>query len=175
MLLALVMSVSMCVPAFATNIEVSGSGTDVPVELTTEAATFSVTVPTALPINVDAAGVVSVANDAKIINNSYGSVIVSNMTIAGANDWATVDFDTMDVASIKVGTKEVAMTINNDKTTGADTITFTQENFPVIGGATADDTTDELPIVYDAKVPAQSTAISDTTIATVVFTVGWYA
>ena len=38
-----------------------------------------------------------------------------------------------------------------------------------------DGNTDELPIIYDAKVPAQATSLSDLTVANVIFTVGWDA
>ena len=57
------------------------------VNLDVEAPTFSVTVPTALPINVDANGEVTTSSDAKIVNNSHGSVIVTNVTVTGKNDW----------------------------------------------------------------------------------------
>lgn len=172
MAMALTLSISLCAPAFATNVEVADGTGSVPVELTTEAATFSVTVPTSLPITVKADGSIVTATDAKIVNNSHGAVLVSNMTIAGTNDWAIDNFDTMDPASMKVGTKKLGMEINGDKTTGADAISFTQANFPVLAGKN-DTNTDELPIVYNAKVPAQATVVSGQNVASVVFTVGW--
>lgn len=167
---------SLALPTFATNITTDGGNSSVPVELTAEAATFSVTVPTALPIEVDADGTVNVADDVAIVNNSPGAVKVTNMTITGAGNWAIVDWDSADMSTEKVGSTKIAMVINNDKTI-ADSgdgklITFTEDNFPKMAGKNDGDT-DELPITYDAKVPAQATELSDLTIANVVFTIGW--
>lgn len=49
----------------------------VPVNVTREAATFSVVVPTTLPISVDADGNVTTATDATIINNSSAPVTLT--------------------------------------------------------------------------------------------------
>ncbi len=163
---------TMLFPVFATDIVTDGGNSSVPVELTAEAATFSVTVPTALPIDVAADGTITVATDAKIINNSHGAVKVTNMTIEGVDDWVILDWDTANMASERVGSTKVAMIINGDKTTGDDAITFTDSNFPKMDGKNDGDT-DELPIIYDAKVPAQSVELTNLTIANVVFTVGW--
>lgn len=54
---------------------------EVLVELTTESAQFSVTLPTSLPVHVDADGVVTVATDAKITNNSAGPVKIMGCLI----------------------------------------------------------------------------------------------
>ena len=170
--LTLAMVAAMAVPTFAADITTDGGNSSVPVELTAEAATFSVTVPTALPIDVAADGTVTVANDVYIVNNSHGAVKVTNMTIAGADGWTIVDWDSANMAAEKVGATKVAMTINTDKTTGADAITFTEANFPKMDGANDGDT-DQMLITYDAKVPAQATELTDLTVANVVFTVGW--
>ena len=172
--LAMTMVCSLSMSVMATDITTDGGNSEVPVELTAEAATFSVTVPTALPIDVAADGTVTTADDAKIVNNSHGAVMVTNMTIVGADNWEILDWDTADMSSEKVGSAKVAMIINNEKTTADDTITFNQANFPKLDGTSDAISTDELAIVYDAKVPAQASAISDLTVANVVFTIGWY-
>ena len=177
--MAAMMAMSMGAPVFAATdgaitIATEGGTGSVPVELTAEATTFSVTLPTALPITVDGEGVVTTATDAKIVNNSAGAVIVSNLAIAGVGDWEIVDFDSADMSTEKVGAKKVAMEINGDKTTADDTISFTQSNWPSIAGVNDGDT-DELALDYDAKVPAQASAISGENVADVVFTVGWDA
>ena len=172
--LALTMLSSASISVMATDIAVDGGNSKVPVELTCEAATFSVTVPTALPLDVAADGTVTVADDAKIINNSHGAVIVTNMTIAGKDNWEVLDWDSADMTREKVGSTKVAMVINNEKTTADDTITFNQSNFPKLDGKNEALNTDELSIVYDAKVPAQAASISDLTVANVVFTIGWF-
>jgi hypothetical protein len=76
------------------------------------------------------------------------------------------------MATEEIDTKKVAMVINNDKTIGENNITFTESNFPSMDGINSSDS-DELPIVYDAKVPVQSAVLNDYDIAQVVFTVGW--
>ena len=174
-LLALSMATSMmAVPVFATGITVGadGEGAEVPVELTTEAATFSVTVPTSLPISVAADGTITTATDAKIVNNGCGAVLVTNVAIEGIDTWEVVDFDSADMTKEKVGATKVAMKINNDVTTGDDAITFTQSNWTSIAGKNDTDT-DELAITYEAKVPAQAAALNDVSVCNVTFTVGW--
>lgn len=180
LILALTMALSLCCTAFADltvvdgeEITTDGGTGSVPVELEAEAARFSVTVPSVLPIDVDADGVVSVANNAKIVNESAGAVKVTNLTITGINGWETADFDTVNMATEKVGSKKVAMVVNNHKTTGATwTTPFVESEFPVMAGMNDTDS-DELVITYDAKVPAQATSLTDVAVASIVFTVGW--
>lgn len=170
-ILAVTLLVSLAIPVFATELNMAGGDSSVPVTLTSTAATFSVTVPTALPITVTADGTVTTANDVKIINNSPGAVKVTNMTIS-SGEWTEVDYDTIDVAALQTDSYVLAMSINGDKTTGDDTITFTPANWPKMDGKNAN-TTDELPITYDAKLSIQTAENNDVTIATVVFTIGW--
>ena len=173
-LLACGLVAAMTVPAFALDISAADGSQAVPAVLTADAATFSVTVPTSLPITVNATGVVTTAENAKIVNNSHGAVKVSNMSIAGAGGWATVDYDSANMAAEKVGAKKLAMTVNKDKTTGADQISFTADNFPKMDGKNDADT-DELKLTYNAKIPAQANALSNETVANVTFVVGWDA
>lgn len=172
--LALTMALSMSVPAFAAGIDTAGGTGQAPVTLTAEGATFSVAVPTSLPINVAADGTVATATDAKIVNNGAGAVIVTALAATGADDWELVDFDSADMAAAKVNSHKIAMEINGDKTTADDTISFTAGNWASIAGKN-DGNTDELAITYNAKVPAQSAAISDLTVVDVVFTIDWDA
>ena len=173
-LLVLSILFSFCVPAFAVNVNTSGSTGEVPVELTTEAPIFSVTVPTSLPITVKADGSHVYATNAKIINNSKGMVEVTNMEIEGDNGWVIADYNT-DMAEEAVDTQIVAMKINNCVTTGPDAIDFDNTgyvNFNVMTGV--DGNNNIIPITYDAKLPTQSTIINGTSIATVIFTLAWY-
>lgn len=172
-LLALLMLGTISVPQVsAIEITDSGSGS-VPVILTAEAATFSVTVPASLPISVDSNGVVTTAENAKIVNNSHGAVVVTGMSIKGQEGWTTVDYDNVNMQSERVGTKKVAFEINGEKTTGEDAISFNPLNFPKIDGKNITDT-DELNITYNAKVPAQVNALTDEKIVNVIFTIAWY-
>lgn len=171
-LMAVTCVATLAAPAFAADISTAGGTGSADVPLTVEAPTFSVTVPMALPITVDAEGKVTTATDVAIENKSHGMVQVSNVTVTGANSWALVDFET-NMGAVAVNSKKLALKLNND-TTGIDGVFgFTAANWPTIAAKNDSDDTDKLAITYDAKVPAQSTAISDTTVANVVFTVGW--
>lgn len=171
---ALIMAVSMItISAMAADITTAGSTGSVPVTLTVPeggGATFSVTVPTVLAISVNADSTTTCATTAKIVNNSTGSVKVSGITVAGQNGWETVDFDSMIVANEKINAKRVALQINQEKTIGANAISFTAGNWAAINGAGG-----ELAISYDAKVAPQVTACADQEIVQVVFTIGWNA
>ncbi len=174
LLLTLAMSTAS-MAAFATTQDVAEPGAaTAEVPLTAEAATFSATVPTTLPIYVDAVGEVTVAENVAIVNNSHGKILVDDLAIAGANGWATQDYDTMEgeVTSMAVGTKKLAMVINDAKTTGEDAIDFAGGNFGSLD-AKNDTDSDELAIVYDAIVPAQKEALEDAQVAQVVFTLDW--
>lgn len=176
--LALAMAVGMlasmsCTAMAATDIGTAGGAGDSEVLLTVEeGALFDVTVPMNLAISVDKNGNVTTASNAKIVNNSHGQVQVTNVAIAGANDWSTVDFAT-DMTKEKVGTKKLGFKINGDVTGSDGSLSFTQANFPVMDGANDGDT-DEMAITYDAKLPAQKTAITGSKVADVTFTVDWY-
>lgn len=183
--LALVMALSLSIPAFAADIEAADGSAAVPVTVTTPEngdLTFKVTMPTAMPIAVDKDGVVTVADNLQIENLSAGAVKVSNMSIAGANGWATADYDT-NFGKYAVNSAILAMEILEQKTTGADAIAFDATKFVndsgdnymwagIGNGETAAHNTIALP--YAAKVAAQNTPISGTTVADVTYTVAWY-
>ena len=167
------MAVSMmAVDSLAANITTSGSTGEVPVKLTVTGATFSVTVPTELPISVAADGTYTYATDAKIVNNSRGQVKVTNVTVIGVGDWEIVSYDGTDMSQEKVGAQKIALQINGEKTTADDTITFSSANWAVMDGA-SETTSDELPITYAAKVAPQAETLTGESVVTVVFTIGW--
>jgi len=177
-IIAVIMAVgivlSFSATAFAAEITTEGGTGTVPVELTTEAPSFSVTVPTSLPVSVDDAGTVVCASSgtAKIVNSSYAAVRVSGLSVSGSNDFVTQDYDSYVVAEASVDAKEIAFTVNDEKTTGSDTISFDQDNWGQIDGANDGDT-DELAINYDAKIAPQSSAVSALNVSDVVFTISW--
>lgn len=157
------------VAAQANEINSSGTGSST-VVLNVDAPTFSVTVPTGLPIYVDSEGVVTTADDVYITNSGHGSVTVTGVAITAKNNWSTVDV-AKDLSNVPVNTQEFSMTINNETTTGANAITFDQENWPAIA-ATNHGNTDRFHLVYDADVAPQTDALNND-IADVVFTIGW--
>ena len=177
-ILALVMVASLSTTAFALTeapgVYESGGNDSVPVTLNVAPAIFSVTVPSVLPVSVTADGEVVCAEsgEARIINYSHGAVKVTNLEIDAINGWETVDFDNANMHKVAVNSRLFAFTINDEKTTGADAITFDTANFPVLDGANDTDS-DELVIDYDALIAPQNAAVVDMDIANIVFTIAW--
>ena len=143
----------------------------VPVTVAREAATFSVTVPTTLPISVDANGNVTTATDAAINNNSGAPVAVTKVELASLSDWTLAAYS-RDILNLPVDTRQFGLQMNiGDKTIATS------------NRGTSDGLSDSLnariakgqncAVTYNALFPAQTTAVSGTRIANVVFTVAW--
>ena len=143
----------------------------VPVNVTREAATFSVTVPTTLPISVDANGNVTTATDAAINNNSGAPVAVTKVELTGQSNWTLAAYS-RDILNLPVDTRQFGLQMNiGDKTvatsnSGTSDILSDSLNAQIAKGQIC-------AVTYNALFPAQTTAVSDTQIANVVFTVGW--
>lgn len=143
----------------------------VPVNVTREAATFSVVVPTTLPIAVDADGNVTTATDAAIINNSGAPVAVTKVELASLSDWTLAAYS-RDILNLPVDTRQFGLQMNiGGKTvatsnSGVSDILSDSLNARIAKGQNC-------AVTYNALFPAQTAAVSDTQIANVVFTVGW--
>ena len=157
----------------ATTVMAAEGEQTVPVDLTVEEPIFSVTVPIALPITITAQGEILTSDTAAIINNSAGPVVITDIQTKGINGWETAAFGSIDMASAKVNTKHVSLQL-----------TFGDKDRGTIVNTTGEDTNDfagfirlakaeTLPLLYDAEVPAQTTAYESAQIAEVIFTVGW--
>ena len=161
--LALALGTSLSVPTLAAN-SVSGPGSlSTEVDLNAAAATFSVTVPTRLSIDIAADGTVTTANNAAIVNNSNGPVKVSAISVQPKNGWALAAWG-KDFRGTPTGTKEFTMQINEAAVdeSGAVQMADTQ----VIHGG------DRLALTYDADAAVQSSAVSEE-IAEIIITVDW--
>ena len=188
-ILALCSLAVMTVPAFAADITTNGGGGTTPVNLSSTddgtlsgnpaATALSVTVPTALPVAVGIDGETATADNAKITNNSYGAVRVKSATISGANGWTLVPFGSKNtLASEKVDSNKIgfAMTIGS----GAQVKTANTNNSqalisaPVTGcymSGAGDTTKNSVSVLYDAIVTPVSSAVTDRTVASIVFVV----
>ncbi len=174
----------------------AGGKATIPVNISADATQLDVTVPTAFPIAVDHAGNVTVAETApKIVNGSYGAIVVSNIIVkdnatdAEAATWHLAAFDT-DMTEEKVDANKVGLAVApKGGKSGADGTAFLKTDGSnaaaqtlldavdakwVINGATDAGDTDELSVVYDANVSAVSAGITDETVANIVITIGWY-
>ena len=128
--------------------------------------TFSVTVPTSLPLVMDQNGNVNVS-DAQIDNHSTGAVEITGITLQAANDWTLVPFTT-NMAHEKVDANLVGFSINGAATTkiGAEeTLTLTGD-WRILQGS-------KMSLNYDAVISAVSQAVKNETILTVIFVLQW--
>ena len=177
--MALCLSLAMMNVAFASNVaDTSGGSATSSVTLSSTedgslggdpaATAMSVTVPTVLPIAVGTDGSVTTATDAKITNNSYG-----------AQGGHLTDFET-NMANEKVDSNQVgfALTIGGGEQLATDSTEASQallaeaiEGCYMTGaGNTAGNS---VAIAYDAVVSPVSNAVTNTGVASVIFTVEW--
>lgn len=181
-ILAGIMLMSASVVSFsaATQIDASGDNGETRVELTYGAkdqegnpisgATFKVTVPTVLPYDVDEDGGVTVATNAKILNQCNGQVDVTAVRAETQNGWAIVANGT-DFKTVPVDSKQFTMTLNGD-------------NFPASANGTSNltlgsawttiDGQSELALPYAGDFAVQSSPHTAEHIANVIFTVAWH-
>lgn len=197
-ILSLVLALSLClcmgVTAFAAEIDTDGGAGTTPVSLSSTkdgtiggdpaATAMSVTVPTALPMAMAQDGSVTTADNCKIVNNSYGAVRVKSVTISGANGWTLTAFgDKSTLASAKVDSDKLgfALTLGGGaqvKTDNSNTASQALISAPVTGcymTGVGDLTGNSISVIYDAIVTPLSSAVTNATIANVVFIVEWDA
>ena len=154
-----------------TSVDSATGAASVPVTVTREAATFSVTVPSTLPIAVDADGNVTTATDATIINNSGAPVAVTKVELNSQSNWTLAAYS-RDILNLPVDTRQFGLQMNiGDKTiatsnSGTSDVLSDSLNARIAKGQNC-------AVTYDALFPAQTSAVSDIQIANVVFTVGW--
>ena len=154
-----------------TSVDSTTGAASVPVTVAREAATFSVTVPSTLPIAVDANGNVTTATDAAIINNSSAPVAVTKVELTSQSNWTLAAYS-RDILNLPVDTRQFGLQMNiGDKTvatsnSGTSDILSDSLNARIAKGQNC-------AVTYNALFPAQTAAVSDTQIANVVFTVGW--
>ncbi len=161
--LAFIVGAIVSLPAFATDQADSPGELSSAVDLSAEAATFSVAVPTRLTIDIAADGTVTTANNAAIVNNSNGPVKVSAISVQPKNGWALAAWG-KDFRGTPTGTKEFTMQINEAAVdeSGAVQMADTQ----VIRGG------DRLALNYAADAAVQAHAVSEE-IAEIIITVDW--
>ena len=143
---------------------------------------MSVTVPTVLPIAVGTDGTVSTATDAKIVNNSFGAVKVASVNIEAAQGWALTAFGSKDtLAHEKVNSNKFgfqialgngAAQITDNKDASKQTLLDAAIEGCYMSGA-GDQTANSVEVTYDAIVTPVSEAITNTSIASVLFVIAW--
>ena len=193
LILAVCMLASLAISASAANtVDASGGTGTSSVTLSSTAdgsiggdpaaTKMSVTVPTVLPIAVGTDGTVSTATDAKIVNNSFGAVKVASVNIEAAQGWALTAFGSKDTLAhekvnsnkfgfqIALGNGEKKLTDN--KSASKQTLLDTAIEGCYMSGA-GDQTANSVEVTYDAIVTPVSEAITNTSIASVLFVIAW--
>ena len=193
LVLAICMLASLAISASAANtVDASGGTGTSSVTLSSTAdgsiggdpaaTKMSVTVPTVLPIAVGTDGTVSTATDAKIVNNSFGAVKVASVNIEAAQGWALTAFGSKDTLAhekvdsnkfgfqIALGNGEKKLTDN--KNASKQTLLDAAIEGCYMSGA-GDQTANSVEITYDAIVTPVSEAITNTSIASVLFVIAW--
>lgn len=178
--MAAVMVMGMGVTAFADITSSGGSGTAV-MEISSVPAAFSVTVPTTLPVEMDAQGETTVADNVYIVNNSYGPVRVKSCTVTPGPGWSLVTFgDKSTIAGEKVNSCKAGIQIKLGEGTahGTSGTESTQalfsapENGCYMSGCENAETA-KTHVGYDAIISASIRPNENITIANVVFVVEW--
>ena len=193
LILAICMIASLAISASAANtVDASGGTGTSSVTLSSTAdgsiggdpaaTKMSVTVPTVLPIAVGTDGTVSTATDAKIVNNSFGAVKVASVNIEAAQGWALTAFGSKDtLAHEKVNSNKFgfqialgngAAQITDNKDASKQTLLDAAIEGCYMSGA-GDQTANSVEVTYDAIVTPVSEAITNTSIASVLFVIAW--
>jgi hypothetical protein len=209
LMLTAALAMSMAVPAFAAeaptvptpNMDATAlnedgeSITTVPITVTAEATTFKVTLPTALPTTLDPdTGETTTADNAYITNQSYGSIVVTditatdNSTNTSAATWhlakygedmsqVTVDANLLGLQiaplSGKTGATQGTALATVAGSPASQTLLTAPNKEWVIKGKDAADGSSTLRIVYDTTVSAVSNKVENSNIANVVITIAW--
>ncbi|MEL7610164.1 MAG: hypothetical protein AAGU74_11775 [Bacillota bacterium] len=192
--LVLVLSLMFClaVSANAAEIDTSGGSGSTPVNLSSTddgsetgnpaPTAMRVTVPTALPMAMSQDGVVTTADNCRIINNSYGTVRVANVTITAADRWSLTAFgDRSSLAGEKVDSNKLgfALTLGEGSQVATDSGNASTQTLiatPVTGcymTGVGDPTGNTVAVDYSAIVTPLSNAITNATVASVVFVIEW--
>ena len=199
--LALCMMCAFSVTAFAAEVDTSGGEGNTPVNLpttndglvdtdgdgipdtpgTVTPTKMSVVVPTVLPMAMSEDGVVVTADNCKIVNNSYGAVRVKSVTISAASDWNLTKFgDKSILAGEKVDSNKLGFAIaiggGQQVATSNDNATQQLITAPIDGcfmTGVGDTTRNTATIDYAAIVTPLSSAVTNATVANVVFVIEW--
>ena len=193
LILAVCMIASLAISASAANtVDVAGGTGTSSVTLSSTAdgslggdpaaTKMSVTVPTVLPIAVGTDDTVSTATDAKIVNNSFGAVKVANVSIEAAQNWHLTAFgDKATLAKKKVDSNKFGFQIalgngekklTDNKNASKQTLLDAAIEGCYMSGV-GDQTANSIEVAYDAIVTPVSEAVTNTSIASVLFVIAW--
>lgn len=162
LLLAIVVLVACFPNVMAAEEQTSGT---VPLMVSTGDPVFSVTVPTTLPIHMDANGGIT-CGDITITNNSTGPVLVEDTQTAALNGWTLVDYATTTFTNADRGQHRMALQFARGNGITAAGVNTGEDIIPSGGGRQT--------VSVAAKIPYQGVPLTNATIAQVVFVLGWH-
>ena len=195
LVLAICMIASLAISASAANtVDTSGGTGTSSVTLSSTAdgsldgdpaaTKMSVSVPTVLPVAVGTDGTVSTASDAKIVNNSFGAVKVDSVSIEAAQGWSLAAFGAKEtLAHEKVNSNKFgfqlaigggAAAATDGKNASKQTLLDTAVEGCYMSGV-GDTSANSIGISYDAIVTPVSEAVTNVSIASVLFIIAWDA
>lgn len=174
--LTLVLSLALAAPIAAAEVGTSGNTGSVPVALTAEAAAFSVTVPTSIPMSINSDAEVTCATNLSITNNTAAPVEVTSIEVQSGT-WSIVDYnggDRSPLAAEKVNSNKLGLALKPSggsqiatSTNGTQSLSVDSDEWVVSAGGS-------LSFQCSGIATAVSGAIADAVqAAKVVFTIGW--
>ena len=193
LVLAICMIASLAISASAANtVDTSGGTGTSSVTLSSTAdgsldgdpaaTKMSVSVTTVLPVAVGTDGTVSTASDAKIVNNSFGAVKVDSVSIEAAQGWSLAAFGAKEtLAHEKVNSNKFgfqlaigggAAAATDGKNASKQTLLDTAVEGCYMSGV-GDTSANSIGISYDAIVTPVSEAVTNVSIASVLFIIAW--
>ena len=193
LILAICMIASLAISASAANTVDASGGTgtsSVTLSSTVDgsldgdpaATKMSVSVPTVLPVAVGTDGTVSTATDAKIVNNSFGAVKVDSVSIEAAQSWSLAAFGAKEtLAHEKVNSNKFgfqlaigggAAAATDGKNASKQTLLDAAIEGCYMSGV-GDTSANSIGISYDAIVTPVSEAVTNVSIASVLFIIAW--
>ena len=146
----------------AGDINQDGGSASIPLDLTINAATFSATVPSSLPINLMPDGTVEVADNAVITNSSAGKISVTDITVEVDAAWELAPMSD-DFSTKNVNSRVFGISINGIDAYNGNLI----DGFKDIPAGGSHEFT------YDVKLAPQSNNSSSITLGYVIVTMGW--
>ena len=189
---ALCMICALSVSAFAADIDTNGGSGSTPVNLSStddgtiggdpSATAMSVTLPTALPMAMAQNGDVTTADNCQIVNHSYGAVRVRSVSISAVDGWKLTAFgDKSSLAHEKVDSDKLGFALSigggaQVQTDASDAASQALLTAPMTGcylSGVGDASGNAVDVAYAAIVTPLSQAVTNATVANVVFVVEW--
>ena len=179
LVLSLCMVFSLAAVASAAEIDADGGSGSTPVYLS---STADGTIPTGLPMAMSQSGDVTTADNCQIVNHSYGAVRVRSVSISAVDGWKLTAFgDKSSLAHEKGDSDKLGFALSigggaQVQTDASDAASQALLTVPMTGcylSGVGDASGNAIDVAYAAIVTPLSQAVTNATVANVVFVVEW--